>query len=365
MIVIDANELRRIPRAGHRLWRLLCELARDSGHSIATADITFEEFKAGYGELAREAWVKYRDAKAAFREFKDGEASRLGYGRDIEVERVIATGLAAFQENLTILPTTSDSHMEALRREVWRKRPASTSWTKPGSGARDVVLWLAALQACQELNERVYFVSNDVAAFGKTALYVELRDELKESLGDRADEFIYCRNIADLLPLLADQDDDEDDALLFDMIADDEGFRVAVDAVCSPYVGGMSRRIADAFLEGKRSPVRMQTTQTLGPVSLFGKSTYRLGDRVWLVATMRWCVTVKIEELGIVRSRQDFDSDYSGSLIEEVASDVDIPAESQEFDISFIGGMGRSLESGPTLTSIDILSARLVEGRRM
>ncbi len=86
----------------------------------------------------------------------------------------------------------------ALHREAERKLPAATTWDKPGSGARDVAIWLTATSACiAHPDQEVFLVSNDGRAFGKPELYLELVAEAPSNLK-------YCANIENLLDHLAD-----------------------------------------------------------------------------------------------------------------------------------------------------------------
>ncbi len=88
--------------------------------------------------------------------------------------------------------------------EASRVPPASLSWDRPGSGARDVAIWLTAVDKClAEDDLQVYFVSGDSAAFRKEALKAELAAELLEKLGARAGAFHYCNGLGALLAELA------------------------------------------------------------------------------------------------------------------------------------------------------------------
>jgi PIN domain len=356
MIVIDANELRRIPRAQHRLWRLLCELAKGSGHTIATADITFEEFKSGYSQLVRDAWMKRRDADLAYREY-DGSGSSDFDDADADLGAVVTRGLAEFQGSITILVSDPAFHTEGLRREVWRQRPAAISWAKPGSGARDVVLWLTAMQVCKSSGERLYFVSDDVLAFGKSELHEELKNEIEEKLGARAGEFFYCRNIAELLPLLADRSDHVEDIPSLELLAKDKTLNEHVDRFCEPYFRALTRRMAGTYTD-HLSMFSMKTIRRLTLSAVCKASSYRIGGKVWLVASMRWQLDARVNSISVTKDAASIESDYSGSILEEVYPGF---AQVKTFDLTAIISVSHDSDSMPEIESVDIVSARLAD----
>ena len=83
--------------------------------------------------------------------------------------------------------------------------PAKTNWENPGSGGRDVVIWLTALEAYRQNEGTAYFVSKDKDAFGNAALHPDLAREVTAVLGEKAAQFRYCYGIEALLGELAEK----------------------------------------------------------------------------------------------------------------------------------------------------------------
>ncbi|MGW4116936.1 PIN domain-containing protein [Actinosynnema sp. NPDC004786] len=361
LIVIDANELLKIPRTQHRLWRLLCEIANSANHDIATADITFEEFRARYEKNVQDAWRKLQVATASFREYGDEDIVRLEGAYDSgEVGPVISRRIGEFLSSMKIIVSDPRYHVEGLRREINRQLPAATSWDKPGIGARDVILWLTAVQECKGSSGKLFFVSNDARAFGKNELHPDLVDELRSELEDRADDFVYCRDLAELLPLLADRSNHEADLLSFDLLAADSTLRTAIDRVCGERVSALAHRLVTSRFDmasGMWQTVMLHRTVLR---SIVDTSSYRVEGKVWLVATMRWRLEVRVDSVRVPKAAESFPLGYSGSLLETVTFESDELVDAQEFEVTAIVGVGHTIDHSPAIESVDIVSSRLI-----
>jgi hypothetical protein len=114
-------------------------------------------------------------------------------------EVVIRPDLEAVEQSLEVIPLAADHAAEALRREAYRELPASTDPAKPGSGARDVAIWLTAIEASRASGTVVYLVSEDSDAFGRKQLHPVLVKEATE----RGASVQLCPDVASIIELFA------------------------------------------------------------------------------------------------------------------------------------------------------------------
>lgn len=198
MIILDTNQLVHAKPPAGPLLNMLKAIADHTGHALALPEIALEEHLAherhDVEELHRAAQSAMRDlgAKLQMMRIEDLPAPDI----DQHVQQVRAQLSSIFK----ILPTPEGAAREALVRETRRQAPAKRSWEGKGEGARDVAIWLTAVDAMAQSSETVYFVSMDKTAFGKE----KLLQELKTELGDAgAEKFRYCYGIEALLAELA------------------------------------------------------------------------------------------------------------------------------------------------------------------
>jgi hypothetical protein len=183
---------------------------------------------------------------------------------------------------LRLLPAPENAAANGLDRELERVPPAKTSWDSPGSGGRDVVIWLAALDACRRSEGMTYFVSQDKDAFGGATLLPFLAAEVASVLGDQAERFRYCYGIVALLAELADKHERPPGR---GNIAAAEPVREAVrQALETPELylelglaTGLAGQIASSPLESDL--VLRKTEQVMA---------YKVGETVWATARATW-----------------------------------------------------------------------------
>lgn len=189
MIVLDTNALRGSAYGPASSATLLRGLAREVGHPLAVPREVFDEFVTSFE----------RDVAALI---SAGESERLlsvvphWLGRADVARSVQGAALpslsSAVQErrdSLTtrattrvhVLDTPSGAAEEGLAREKSRRPPATAS----GHEARDVVVWLTAVQAAKDSRpSNVYFVSGDRGFCGEDRrhLHPELQAEAPPNL---------------------------------------------------------------------------------------------------------------------------------------------------------------------------------------
>lgn len=162
-----------------------------------------------------------------------------------------------------------------MRSEVVRALPAKTSWDGKGAGARDVAMWLAAIEQMHE-SATVYLVSNDQKAFGAGRLHADLVSEL----ATRPGTLRYFNRIDDLLDEFAVRQ--QVSAADFHWVLEDSHVHlVLADAGWQPLGAGTS---SDA----------VELSVPMGPLSLVTDGRiesavlYRLGGDLWLSVRAIW-----------------------------------------------------------------------------
>jgi len=207
MIILDTNQLWENRSLDTPALTLLAAVAESRGHRLAVSAMVEDEYLARYGhemtKLVDELKGKYADLQEMNPEWRGKLNVPLPWKR-------VGPQKKKLEDIFVIIPTPQNAAYEALLREAHRRRPASTLWdkNKQGSGARDVVVWLTALDQLSE-NEVVYFVSRDVAAFGKGSLHPELQAEADALAPGKLN---FCSDIFALLDQLTSGPTDKRDA---------------------------------------------------------------------------------------------------------------------------------------------------------
>jgi PIN domain len=198
VILLDTNQLLGKP-PGAPLLRMLKKAAEDTCHEVVLPEMVLEEYLAHYrhdvDEAARAARKGIRDLQRLVARWP-GNADFLRSLED-SAEQGLRTEIT---DMFRIHPVPAGAWREAMVREARRQPPAKTSWEERGSGARDVAVWLAVLDACAASTGQAYFVSDNSSDFGRRgALRPELAHEAQQRLGTRANMLTYCSDIPALM----------------------------------------------------------------------------------------------------------------------------------------------------------------------
>jgi len=283
MIVLDTNELRHARPPDGPLLAMLQTLAKQTGHTLALPEIVLEEHLGHYGHAVNDA---YNRRLAATRDLRMLVRHWSIEDRPLTVvPTAVQDRTSRLQQVFIILRTPDWASREALIREARRTPPASLSWDRPGSGARDVAIWLTAVdKVLTDDDLEVYFVSRDSAAFGKEALKAELAAELLEKLGARAGAFHYCNGLGALLAELATKHPEPPNT---QRIAATEFVREAVlEALAAPDL--LSQLTGAAGLMGAFS-ASISDRGTLTNGTKAGQVVaYEIGGEVWACAALTW-----------------------------------------------------------------------------
>lgn len=282
MIILDTNQLEYIQPPDGPLVAMLGTLATQTGHRLCLPEIALEEHLAHYRRDVEEADRVRRTAEAELRTL----VPHLGVGVQppVQLNQAVQQRTQLLQQVFQILQLPEGAAREALRREANRLAPAKVSWETPGTGARDVAIWLTAISASKEGAWDTYFVAQDNAAFGKSVLKPELQQELRSR--GVASNFRYCNGVDKLLDELAVKHDSAPDRMA---IARAEPVRKAVlEAMDDPgllyeitFVAGL----ADGFATS-RGAEQLSVTGKTGRIV-----AYRIGDMIWACASISWQAT--------------------------------------------------------------------------
>lgn len=183
MIIFDTNLLLRLRVTGP-VAAILRGIANDWGLTLAISSVTRDEYHAWHLRDFEEKINSARRANVDLRKVAPDWNSPAYPSADALVEQKMGRVLSIF----TVLPLDGSHAIEALRREAFRQRPASVD--KRGAGARDVAIWLTALEQSLRLDATVYLLADDSPAFGKDSLHEDLVAEA-EAVG--ADVTLFTR----------------------------------------------------------------------------------------------------------------------------------------------------------------------------
>ena len=276
MIVLDTNQLQPHLSLTSPTVAILRAIAHQSGERLAVPQIVADEFIAHYQHHVEELLSGIRRNINKLRDLD--RASNLTLMGSSPIEAIVTQHRDLLEIIFEVLPLPEGAAETALRRELRREQPASTNWGKPGSGARDVALWLTAVAQMSE-DQIVYFISNDEAAFGVGG---NLHSDLAAELDGASGSFRYLNKIDDLLAIFATR---EATALAeFEWLTEDPLVRQALDEVrWTP---------PPTIIAGTYTSWSYQDMPLRPSVIYAGQIEqavpYRLGNELWLSVRIMW-----------------------------------------------------------------------------
>jgi hypothetical protein len=306
VIILDTNQLERAQPPDGPLIAMLQTLGKQTGHQLWLPELVFEEHLAHYR----------RDVEGASARCQAAENDLVRLIPNLhrqeqlppDVDGAVEDRTQRLQRVFQIRPTPDKAAHEALLREARRKPPAKTSQDGPGSGARDVAIWLTAISACEESAEHTYFVSTDNNAFGKEDLKPELIEELQLRLGTAVNMFHYCYGLDILLSQLATKPSGD---VSFDTVVNDLRVKAAVASSLSDHAVTSQLISAAGLLQGSGGPVSVIPGLRMRPIPKPTETVlaYRVGETTWASARPSWLAT----RLFLVQSRS-WDDRYAVEL---------------------------------------------------
>ena len=232
MIILDTNQLLATPITGV-VGIVLRAVAEDARITAPTLD----EYRS---RRLRDAISRIGSVRSALESLR-----KLGWdmpeSRYPTPETVIRPDLEAVEKSLQVLPLAADHAVEALRREAYRELPAKTDHAK-GSGARDVAIWLTAVETSRASGKVVNLVSADSSAFGRKTLHPVLAKEATE----KGANIRLCPDVASVIDLFAQHTElilDVNDLLSRETVrkaVEEEFVAVWVDAVTAANANSMT-----------------------------------------------------------------------------------------------------------------------------
>ncbi|MGP3985089.1 PIN domain-containing protein [Streptomyces sp. KR80] len=300
MIVLDTNQLKIATFPHGALLGMLVKIAALAEHDLAIPNMVAVEHVAHHqhevDEAVDRALKELRTLSKAFDHDLTDKVRRLSGQAAAERRQ------AALEEKFTILYPPERAAEEALKREAHRRPPAKQDW-KPGNarGARDVTIWLTLLEAARTANAEVWFLSRDNDFGNEQDFHPLLRQEAEQTLGVHAAARLRLLHggINELLGELAEQVDvvgEDLEALLRGEIVAQairrhlEGVELDLFYRLLPEATASS---AEAFAPGGAELQLMEVRR---------KDAYRVGDRIWVSAQLRWEVEKSYQHLQPLRT---------------------------------------------------------------
>ncbi|MEV5583014.1 PIN domain-containing protein [Streptomyces parvus] len=289
MIILDTCVIRSMPLDGSdaHLLRAVRETATER---VGIPWMVMEERAAQLAIKYRETYDKAAQALEQLRAVSPTRPPLLS-GPDEEGVRDRCR--AELEEFAEILPTNEAALRQGLYREANSLPPAGVKKAEK-VGARDVVIWLSAVEyARSSPEETVYFVSGNTKDFttGKGP-YPSPMDKDVQGLGDR---FVHLPQLAGLLELVApsvEVDPERVEKLLPSCI---EHFQhVALTEWGDPLRAAWSPfpvlSLRTGAVESATGWLESVKTLQLEPLQVSDVEGYQLGDQEWCIATVKWQV---------------------------------------------------------------------------
>lgn len=280
MIILDTNELRANQSLDSPTLHLLRAVAETSGHRLALPALVIEEFVAHHRQSVTEA---VSQAERAIQRVRELAPTATIQTPAFPRPEVVASEVGQrVRETFETLVLDAQDAVVALRRELARERPASTSWDKAGTGARDAAIWLTVLRASEREGD-VYFVSRDRRAFGEGELHEELADEVAK----RGTTVNYCGDLTELLDRLAERAEADDETISRLAASEHLRLRVAEELARPELLFEILEVIPSLARAGGASDTR--TGFVLDTAS--HSAAYSVGSSLWVTSRLRWNVT--------------------------------------------------------------------------
>lgn len=175
---------------------LLQSIARSVGHELGIPELVAEEYMAQYRNNLD---AEIRGLSKSHDNLRRMIPGWIESGSLPDAEKSEHRVREELEASFAIIPAPEGAYKEGMLRETRRQEPAKTRGEKPGSGGRDVVVWLTALSYCQKTQEKVFFISANKHDFGDNELKPALASEMQDALRSCAGSFHYYAGIESFL----------------------------------------------------------------------------------------------------------------------------------------------------------------------
>lgn len=277
MIIFDTNALRGFSLTGS-VAAMLRAIAADAGQSLMISSVTEDEYRSAkrrfYEEKIEAVTTSIKALRRAVPQWRPEDPPYPA------VEPLVEREMELVGLMFGVLPPSGAHAIEAVRREADRELPASTDGVRPGAGARDVAIWLTAVERSKTSHESVYLVSADSKAFGKEKLAKALVDEA--AMNDA--EVILCPSVTNLLDRFATKIEVEIDAAA--LLESDEILRsVWRDIAASSFID------AAMAIPGGESTFESDGVNDLALRDVSDVQAYEVGGERWIAVRGTWTGT--------------------------------------------------------------------------
>ncbi|MEV5439480.1 PIN domain-containing protein [Streptomyces sp. NPDC052682] len=257
-------------------------------------------------ELSAQYAVKYRKQHEAAAQALQSLANVTPWGLpirlpDMDLERVREHWRSQWAAVVDVIPTSGEALREAAFREANALSPCRDEGKK--TGARDAAIWLSAIEyARAHEGETVYFVSENTRDLGDGTSYTGAMADDVASLGDR---FVHLTGVGEVIDRFTEPAD-TDLEVVKQALSSPEAVKTIKQA--AGRLGGCSGMDMD-LVEALKLPgfqcttgsfhtgveqalaLRWAVSEVSAQVGeLHAAESYRVGEQVWCIATVRWLI---------------------------------------------------------------------------
>ncbi|MFE2077127.1 PIN domain-containing protein [Streptomyces misionensis] len=271
---------------------------RTAGAGVAVPWMVMEELSAQQAIRYRK---QYESAAQAIESLDQATPWGLGYPLPkMELDRVREHWRKQWARVVDVIPTSEAALREAAFREANGLAPCKDDGRK--SGARDAAIWLSAVEyAKAHPDQTVYFVSDNTRDFGDGTKYV---DPMRTDVAELGERFVHLTDLGEVIdrftePTTVDQDD-------IQRALQSEAALDVISRLAHTFGGGdktpawLNAIGGSAFpckvADENQEPVHVTAngwfsrTLTVRPTTISDMDSYRVGDHVWCMVTVRWLV---------------------------------------------------------------------------
>ncbi|WP_424886521.1 PIN domain-containing protein [Streptomyces sp. SAI-126] len=257
-------------------------------------------------ELSAQYAVKYRKQHEAATQALQSLAAVTPWGLparlpDLDLERVREHWRKQWSSVVDVVPTSGEALRQAAFREANALPPCRDDGKK--TGARDAAIWLSAIEYAQaHEDETVYFVSENTRDFGDGTSYAGAMADDVASLGDR---FVHLTGLSEIIDRFTEPAETDPEVIRQQLSSPEAVQTIKQAAGRLGGASGMDIDILEALqLPGFRCTTGSSLTAVEQAVALrwavpevsaqideiTAAESYRVGEQVWCVATVRWLI---------------------------------------------------------------------------
>jgi hypothetical protein len=257
-------------------------------------------------ELSAQYAVKYRKQHEVAAQALQSLANVTPWGLpvrlpEMDLERVRKHWRGKWAGVVDVVPTSGEVLREAALREANVLSPCRDDGKK--TGARDAAIWLSAIEyARTHEDETVYFVSENTRDFGDGTRYT---GAMADDVADLGDRFVHLTGVSEVIDRFTEPAE-TDPEVIRQALSSPEAVQTIKQA--AGRLGGVSGGGMDLLEALKLPGFRCTAGDSLTSVKqalalrwavpevsaqvgeLTATESYRVGEQVWCIATVRWLI---------------------------------------------------------------------------